>query len=252
MTDVFAENLPLYEPPKWYRRWLGVLMLFGAILFLILIGGFSLTVRSYYAQIQAGTLDPAIFVSDRFTTSSKEAAENLRRVVDVSADDDPSLGPVGAPVQIIAFEDYECPFSEASFSALRELTYLYPKEVRFVYRDYPLQDVHPRALLAAQAGECADAQRSFWPMHDKIYQNPFSLTQTAFEQYAKEIGLDVELFSACLNSGLMLDEIEKDTADAVTAGVRGTPTFFVNGKRVQGDVSLDVWKQIIASELKVR
>jgi protein-disulfide isomerase len=250
MEDVFAENLPLYEPPPWYRQWWGILVMLGVILFLILVGGFLLTVRSYYVQIQEGTLDPAVFASDRFTSSAQETPASARRVVDVSADDDPSLGPRDAAVQIVAFEDYECPFSEASFSTIRELTYLYPKDVRFVYRDYPLQDIHPRALLAAQAGECADEQGNFWPMHDKIYQNPFSLTTTAFEQYAKEIGLDVSLFSACLNSGVMLDEIEKDTADAVYASVRGTPTFFVNGKRVEGDVSLDIWKQLIASELE--
>lgn len=171
----------------------------------------------------------------------------------VSPDDDPFKGPEDAPVIIIEFSDFQCPFCERFYNAtLNSLLKNYEGKVKFVYRDFPISSIHPHAQKAAEAGECAHEQGAFWKMHDKIFENQevwSSVGPPEFKKYAREIGLDAAKFDSCLDSGKYKDEVEKDLKDGTAAGVTGTPTFFINGQRLVGAQPLSAFVSMIDAEL---
>lgn len=162
---------------------------------------------------------------------------------------DPSIGPEDAKVVIVAFEDFECPFCARAFPIIREIMTIYKDQVRFIFRDFPLTQVHPNALPAALAAECAHEQGKFWPYHDKLFSNQTSLSATALKQYAKEINLNTKQFNNCVETGKYIAEVQNDFETGVDAGVTGTPTWFINGKKISGVIPLEAWKKIIEAEL---
>jgi protein-disulfide isomerase len=175
----------------------------------------------------------------------------------ISADDDPAMGSEDAPVVVIEFSDFQCPFCkrfhETTLPKLIE-QYVNTGKVRFVYRDFPLTQIHPNAGLAALAAECADEQNSFWPMHDLLFERQgewagSSNAQAVFEGYARELGLDVEQFSECLSSQRYAEEVLKDLRDGVSYGVKGTPAFFINGDKLEGAWPFGKFKDVIDAAL---
>jgi len=177
--------------------------------------------------------------------------------VEVSPDDDPALGQPDAPVVIVEFSDYQCPFckrfAEQTLPQIKE-KYIDTGKVKLIFRDFPLSSIHPNAELAAEAAQCAHEQGKFWEMHDRIFQGQFEWSKSSepeldFKEYAKEIGLDVEKFTECLESERYKEEIQKDLRDGISYGVRGTPTFFINGLRVRGAQPFSVFQQVIEAEL---
>ena len=177
-------------------------------------------------------------------------------VVDVSVDDDDMLGDPDAPITIIEFSDFQCPYCQRfhvnTFGQLKE-NYIDTGKVNFVYRDYPLS-FHANALPAAEATECAGEQDSFWEMYEMVFDNldewaDAEEADALFAVYATEIGLDVSEFESCLASDAMVDEIKADMQDGIAYGVTATPTFFVNGQRVVGAQPYSVFSSIIDSLL---
>ncbi len=171
--------------------------------------------------------------------------------VEVSADDDAFLGDADAPVTIIEFSDYECPFCGRFFSqTLPEIKkeYIDKGLVKLVYRDFPLS-FHPNAQKAAEAAECAGDQGSYFEMHDKIFENQQAIGVANLKAYAADLGLNTVAFSNCLDSGKYAQEVRDDTADGQAAGVSGTPSFFINGKKLIGAQPFDAFKAIIDAEL---
>jgi protein-disulfide isomerase len=171
--------------------------------------------------------------------------------VDVSADDDPAKGDKNAPVTIIEFSDFECPFCGRWFTQTYpqlKSEYIDTGKVRLVYRDFPL-GFHPNAQKAAEAAECADEQGKFWEMHDKIFANQQAIAVANLKQYAKDLGLDSSKFDSCLDSDKYASEVQKDYQDGTAAGVSGTPSFFINGQLVVGAQPYSVFKQAIDAEL---
>ncbi len=171
--------------------------------------------------------------------------------VEASADDDPSLGPLSAPVTIIVFSDYQCPFCARVEPTLKQVMDTYKEEVRLVFRDFPL-GFHQYAQLAAEASECADEQGKFWEYHDLLFAkqsewSPVGINK--FKEYALDLGLDASQFNACLESGKYADEVKKDLEEGQAAGVTGTPAFFVNGVLVSGAQPFSTFQQIIEQEL---
>lgn len=169
--------------------------------------------------------------------------------VDVSTDGYPSLGPADAPITIVEFSDFQCPycrkFYEDTYHALLDA---YPGKIRFVYRNFPLTSIHPEAFPSAQAAMCANDQNAFWDYHDKLFSSA-NLGQTVYIQYATDLGLDVDKFQACLTNGTHDAEINSDSNYAMSIGVGSTPTFFVNGYKVEGAYPIDYFKQVIDQEL---
>ena len=160
----------------------------------------------------------------------------------ISLDDDPIKGNPDAPITIVEFSDFQCPFCarfHESTLPLLEQNYISTGKVNFVYRDFPIQSIHPNAIPAALAAECADEQEKFWEMHDMIFESQkawqdLQISQSAnlFKQYVSEIGLDEDQFASCLDSGKYLEEIRNDLNDGRTYGVTGTPGFFVGNEKI--------------------
>jgi len=163
----------------------------------------------------------------------------------VATDDDPSLGPKDAPVSIVEFSDFECPFCQQSYPIIRSLVTEFSGQIRYIYRDFPLQDIHPDAHLAARAGYCANKQDKFWPLHDKLFQNQDALSQKNILTYANQIGLNIAALNACLDSPEAKDEVDADIKDGLEAGVQGTPTWFINGARAAGVIPESAFRKII-------
>jgi len=181
-----------------------------------------------------------------------QAAPSAGQVVEVSADDDPVKGDKNAPVEIIEFSDFQCPFCGRFYEQTLpdiEKNYIKTGKVKLVYRDFPLSSIHPYAQKAAEAAECADDQGKFWEMHDKIFENQRAIGITDLKGYAKDLGLDTGKFNDCLDSGKFAAEVQKDTSDGRAAGVTGTPAFFINGKKIVGAQPYENFKAIIDAEL---
>jgi protein-disulfide isomerase len=168
------------------------------------------------------------------------------------ADDDPILGDKNAPVTIIEFSDYQCPFCGRFYSqTLTQLKekYINTGKVRLVYRDFPLDSIHPQATPAAIAANCAGEQGKYFEYHDKIFENQPGLGSESLKTWAGEIGIDVKKWEACIADPAQLQEVRKDLADGSAVGVQGTPAFFVNGQLVSGAQPYTVFEQIIEGEL---
>lgn len=237
-------NSPSLKRKKWYFRWWAILVFVVAILFLIILVALAFQVFDLVGQIERGEIS--------FTPVSEvsgELEEGTQTVI-VSPDDDPFAGSATAEVTIIAFEDFQCPYCRESFPIVREIISTYGDQIYFVYRDFPLSEIHSDAQKAHEAAQCADDQGKFWSMHDKIYQNQDNITVSDLKRYAQEIGLNSYIFSSCLDSGKYEKEVKKDFADGIAAGVRGTPTWFINGRKFEGVVPLEVFKQIIDISLQ--
>ncbi|MBS3128381.1 DsbA family protein [Candidatus Woesearchaeota archaeon] len=168
-----------------------------------------------------------------------------------TADDDAFKGNANAPVTIIEFSDFQCPFCKRFYEdTLPQLLkeYVDTGKAKFVYRDYPL-DFHPQAQKAAEAAECAGDQGKFWEMHDKLFENQQSLSVENHKKWATELDLDTTKFNDCLDTGKNAEEVQKDLAEGSAAGVSGTPGFFVNNQIISGAVPFAVFKEAIDAEL---
>jgi len=170
----------------------------------------------------------------------------------VSPDDDPSWGPADAPVTIIEFGDYQCPFCKRFYDeTLPQIQETYEGQVRFVFRDMPLTSIHPDAQKAAEASECADDQGLFWEYHALLWANQQELDVPNLKAYAGELGLNAATFDDCLNSGKNTQEVQKDYGDAISYGVQGTPSFFINGQQLTGAQPFSEFQTIIDNLLGV-
>ena len=180
--------------------------------------------------------------------------------VAASADDDAVLGDPNAPVTLIEFSDFQCPFCRKFYKeTLPQIKkeYILTGKAKLVYRDFPLVQIHPGATPAAEGAECAQDQGKFWEMHDAIFDEQEKLgsgtvqfTADDVKKWAANIGLDTSKFNQCLDSGKYKQEVEKDLADGSAAGVNGTPATFVNGRLVSGAQPFSAFKVIIDEELK--
>lgn len=160
-----------------------------------------------------------------------------------------SIGPNDAPITIVEFSDYQCPFCRRWHNEVYEpLLAAYPGKIKLVYRNLPLTSIHPDALAAAEAAMCAGEQDAYWPYHEKLFSSETLGNQT-YIQYAQELSLNMDSFESCLNDHKYQAAIEADSDFAINLGVRSTPTFFINGLAVVGAQPLDVFKQVIDKEL---
>jgi protein-disulfide isomerase len=172
-------------------------------------------------------------------------------VENVSADDDPFWGPADAPVTIIEFSDFQCPYCARFVTqTLPQIKQEYEGKIRFVFRDFPLSQLHENAEKAAEASECADDQGKFWEYHDKLFNSQSALDVASLKSYASQLGLDTGAFDQCLDSDKYAQEVQKDLQDGDSYGVTGTPAFFVNGLLVVGAQPFATFKAAIDAALQ--
>lgn len=237
-----GQTTPTAEP--WYKKGWGILLIAGL---LILLGGLiyiGVKTVEFYGKIRIGEIPPE--VATKITYGNIRPPSELKENLAYDAESDPTFGNPNAPLQIVEFADFECPYSRDESAVVRELQARFPEKINFIYRDFPLENIHPHAFRAAQAAGCANEQNKFWAMHDKLYQNTERLSDLDIKTYALETGLNIVKFNDCFDKQKYKEEIEGDRADGIAAGVVGTPTFFINGQKVEGAIPMEVWEQIIA------
>jgi protein-disulfide isomerase len=143
---------------------------------------------------------------------------------------DHTLGPDHAPVTLVEYGDFECPNCKQAVPAVKLLLERFSERVRFAYRHFPLEDVHPHALMAAEAAECAGAQGKFWEMHELLFANQEHLKPKHLQGYAEQLGLDMALYISEMDDHVYLQRVREHIDSGLKSGVRGTPGFFVNGR----------------------
>ena len=163
---------------------------------------------------------------------------------------DHSLGPDHAPVVVVEYGDFECPNCKQAKPAVEIVLNRYPEQARFVYRHFPLTDVHPHALAAAEMAECAAAQGKFWEMHETLFEHQTHLDRKHLLRYADDLGLDMARVASELDDEIYRQRVLEHLAGGERSGVRGTPGFFVNGRIV--DVSFGLQTLLKAVEAALR
>jgi protein-disulfide isomerase len=223
----------------------GTLLVIGLALALALL--FLWRVWGYYRMLSRGETVNLPQYAGQFTPSSSGGDVPKGAFADVATLDDPSIGPNDAKLTIVEFVDYECPFCNIESSVVRELAAKYQDKVRWIIRDFPVPELHPQAVLAAEGAGCAEAQGKYWPMHDRLFAAAFNneLTREEIDRAAEQSGLDMMVYRACMNLHVRLDEIQQDASAGLLAGVRGTPTFFLNGSRVEGAIPKAAFESLI-------
>ena len=215
-----------YSEKPWHKRWWGV----AAIIFLSIILIFLVAFGLYlYNSVKIIKNSPGI----KLTGQTYPAADNEHYW----------LGAAKAPITIVEFGDFACPVCEQSFSTIREIGLKYKNDIKFIWRDYPV--VAEYSALLALAGRCAGEQGLFWPMHDKLFQNQGVSTAGQLSTLANQIGADLARFNHCLNKQKYLAQIQEDLTDGQTFGNSGTPTFFINGYKVEGNIPYETFTKII-------
>jgi len=170
------------------------------------------------------------------------------RVELVVAPDEPSFGPVSAPVTIVEYSDFQCPYCARVGPTLQQIKDTYGDKVRVVFRDYPLPN-HPQAVPAAQAAKCANEQGKFWEYHDKLFASQRELSPEKYKEWAVELGLSPDEFNACVDSNKYVPQVQLLAQGGQQLGVNGTPAFFVNGRFMSGAKPFESFKEIIDEEL---
>ena len=225
---------------------------------------------SYFSSMDSDTvtrseLQQAISRLESKIESNQPTPQQAPQPVRISLDDDPIRGDPNAPITIVEFSDFQCPFC-ARFhvqtlpSLLEE--YIADGKVNLVYRDFPIQSIHPNALPAAVAAECADDQGKYWEYHDMLFEKQSSWARldsnsaiSTFSQYATDIGLEKEQFDSCLGSGKYLEEVQGDLRDGRDYEITGTPGFFIGNEKIgfvklNGAQPFESFKRIIDAQLE--
>lgn len=242
---------PLARP--WYTHWWGVFLI--SIFSLIFLGGswFGWRVWSYYEKVKSGELKQAIVkVEGSFTgiSTGESGQTTIIPFFEVMTQDDPQIGPEDATITIIEFADFMCPYCAEVSLTVRSLVAKYPNDVRYIFRDFPIEELHPGATKIHVAGECAKEQGKFWAFHDKVFQSQSNVTPENVSAYAAQAGIDISEFDGCINSGKYNNEISVDISDGRRAGVVGTPTFFVNGIKIEGALKGQDWESLVQTFLE--
>ncbi len=190
----------------------------------------------------------------RYLASLRDAAKVefvLERARVEVAGSGPSVGAEDAPVTIVEFSDYECPFCKQAEAVVAQVRDRYPEHVRFEFRHFPLEHIHPRARAAAEAAICAEDQERFWEFHELVFADADTdLSDEKLRAHAESVGLDVAVFDVCVAERSGKSRVDGDLDAGREAGVNGTPTFFVNGIPVTGGGSPDDFAKLIDEELE--
>jgi len=225
--------------------------------------------QAFYEANKNRITQPFEKVSEQITSYLQQQAQEQRRqallkelrprypvtvalrapTVEVATEGEPFLGPTTAPVTIVEFSDFQCPYCRQAQGTLKQLMAAYEGKIKLVYRDFPLRNIHPQAQKAAEAAQCAAEQQKFWPYHDKLFAST-SLQTDELKKFAQELDLNMEQFTSCLDSSKSAAGIDVDMQAGQQAGVNATPTFFVNGYPFSGAASYERFKELVDAALE--
>ena len=234
----FSNGLPPTRPSRqWFKRpWFIVLVL-------LVISWFGLpwALSFFGAESTETSFTNAPGLQPSLTDAPRSRLETA---------DDPTIGSPVAPVVIVEFGDFQCPFCRAAAPIIKQVMSRYPEAVKLIYRDFPVAAIHSEAVGAAEAANCAHRQGAFWAYHDALFAQQAELSPELYLALAKSLRLESEAFERCLEQHLTLSEIQADFAEGIAAGVSGTPTWFVNGRKIEGALTLELWDKVIVNTLK--
>jgi protein-disulfide isomerase len=222
------------------------------------------SIRKELAEIKKDIAEiKSILILQGRSRARRPSRRPSKVTAEVSVSGKPSLGRENAPVTMVEFSDYQCPFCKRHFLTVFPIIkkeYIDTGKVRYILRDFPIASLHPQAKKAHEAAYCAGEQNKYWKMHDTLFENSKDFSVPALKRYAQGIGLDGDRFNNCLQSGKYASRIEKEIAEGVKAGVRGTPSFFIGpsesggkitGTIVRGAQPLNRFRQVIENVLRV-
>lgn len=225
----------LIGPKHWWRKWWGLLFIGVALIILVFFGYVAFLIW------QGDITTPTNF--------SNKASVNAEKLI---GEGNPTLGSIDAPITIVEFADFECPYCRESYFVIRSLLQdqEFANKIYFVYRHFPVATLHDHAIAAAEASMCANEQNKFWGYHDRLFQNQESLDIESLRRYALQSGLDITVFDKCVNERKYRSLVERDMADGLALGVQGTPTWFINGQKNVGAIPEDVFRKEITRLLE--
>jgi len=171
-----------------------------------------------------------------------------RHTIELAADD-PSIGPASAPVTLVEFSDFQCPFCQRVSPTLKQVQQKYGDKVRVVWKDFPLTQIHPQAFKAGEAGHCAADQGKFWEYHDRLFANQQALQPNDLKKHAADLGLDAAAFATCLDSSKYGERVRDGVAEGSRLGVNSTPTIYINGRVLSGAQPYETFAAMIEEEL---
>ena len=205
--------------------------------------------KLYDALMKDAKTEVAAAPAGQQQAGAEKTPEQDTTVYKVAGGNGPSKGSKNAPLQVVIFSDFQCPFCKRVEPQLSQLEKEYGTKVHMTWKNYPLP-FHNNAEPAAEAAMAANAQGKFWQMHDKLFENNTALTRADLEKYAQELGLDMNKFKADLDAQKYKDSIQSDTKEGQAVGVNGTPAVFINGRKINGAYPWETFKKIADDELK--
>lgn len=220
------------------------------------------------SRVQGATLDQvrapirAMLTQERMQTARHQYLDTLKTKTPVKLSlepprqkvataDRPTRGPANAPIELVEFSDFQCPYCLRANPVVTQVLNAYGDKIKFTYRHYPLGN-HPDARPAAEASQCANEQGKFWPYHDRLFATASRLGADDLKQDAAALGLDTAKFNACVDSHKYKADVDADVVAGDEAGVDGTPAFFINGRMISGAQPFDAFKRIIDEELAAK
>lgn len=221
LEDRIKDRVYASRKKRWYQRLWGRLLIVLLVFIFAYLLVFIAQVVVNYREILEGKVTP------------EEFKQNLKQdfAIDLLINSsDPSIGPLTAPVTIVAFEDFECPFCHAAQPFLKKLIVRYGPDVRLIYKDFPLRTIHSHAQEAAEAAQCAFEQGKFWEFHDELFAHQDRFAEVYYRTVAGKLGMNLSQFNECFKTGKYRKQIAEDVQLGSLLGVKGTPTFFVNGE----------------------
>src|ERR687896_831137 len=171
--------------------------------------------------------------------------ENKKLTVPVNIGSDHIRGSINAPVTIVEYGDYECPYTGMAYPIVKEIIRHFDEKIYFVFRNFPLNDIHPHAQHAAEAAEAAAAQDKFWQMHDYLFEHQKALDDSHLFEYAQKVELDIDKFKKEMSGHIYTSLINESLRNGIDSGVEGTPTFFVNGVHYEDSLDLDTFSNVL-------
>jgi len=205
-------------------------------------------VKQYMIERSRSRYHDALITRLKKQYGFKSYLEPLRAKIETAGF--PSRGSAAAPVTIIEFSDFECPYCGGLFPTLKQVENNYADKIRIVYRQFPLTNIHPHAQKAAEASLCAFEQQHFWEFHDSMFGNQRELSVPDLKQRAVNLKLDAAKFNECLDSGREAAAIQVDIQEGARAGVTGTPALFINGRLLSGNQPYSGIKEVVDDELQ--
>lgn len=228
------------EHKKWYQRFWGrIIILFGTIILILLVA-----IGFYFVDLVKKIRSGDIIYEQLAAQAPSYKDENEKKLIEGT--DNFWLGSAKPKLTIVEFADFNCSMCANSYSKIREISLKHKKDVKIIYRDFPNFET---SINKAMAARCAGEQGLFWLMHDKLFQNAEAETNDDLISLAGQIGADIKKFTECLSSNKYLQNIQKDYVDAETLGLSGTPTWFFNGYKIEGDIPYDIFNKIVESIL---